>query len=104
MRVRRSGAVSTGLLVCLLIIVVALIAVVASGLLDTGLAELVPQKRVKPVTVGMTTNEVRQAWGEPDEVKTTTTGQLTVAEWIYGKDSLHIVKGKVITIQVHSKR
>jgi hypothetical protein len=45
------------------------------------------------VLIGMTTTQVRQAWGEPKRIIRTMTARAEHKEWIYGHASLYFVNG-----------
>lgn len=58
---------------------------------------LISQGKVK---IGMTREMCRQAWGEPDDINTTTGSFGKYEQWVYGYNSyLYFENGKLTTIQ-----
>lgn len=51
------------------------------------------------VFVGMTEEMVRESWGPPGRVNSTTTATGTSEQWVYGDDYVYLVNGRVTAIQ-----
>ncbi len=54
----------------------------------------------KKVHVGMTTDMVRLAWGQPDRVNQTVTAYSTDEQWVYGSSYLYFTAGTLTAMQV----
>jgi hypothetical protein len=55
----------------------------------------------KVVAIGMTGDEVRLAWGNPEKINVTTTSGTEFEQWVYGLDSyVYLENGKVTSKQI----
>jgi hypothetical protein len=52
------------------------------------------------VRIGMKGEYAAMAWGEPDHINTTITGEHTMEQWVYSQTKyLYVEDGIVVTIQ-----
>jgi len=51
------------------------------------------------ITIGMTAEEVRQAWGPPDRINRTVTSRYKHEQWVYGKTYIYIDDGVMTAYQ-----
>jgi hypothetical protein len=53
----------------------------------------------RQVAIGMTTEMVREAWGRPSGINTTTTARGTTEQWVYSSSYVYFTNGAVSAIQ-----
>jgi sensor histidine kinase regulating citrate/malate metabolism len=51
------------------------------------------------IRVGMTREQLLQAWGKPRHIRKTITAHLTSEQWIYGRQYVYLTNNKISAIQ-----